>query len=401
MTHHAYSFEKTDFLNDPKNLISRDFKIDKDFRDQVTFWFKIYTQFTSTQYILHDKSSPKLILKVVNQSDHPKRSAELVQKSYLNEYLEAFDHLSKDSPLCDLCTELKLLYREELAASKLTPQYFYKFKKNQLRFQTGQKDFIEKGLHFYKSFEVKMQELLKAFDLPAELIALSFLESSFNPEAKSKLNAAGIWQFMKSTGQDYLLIDSKQDQRLNPLISTLGAFRYLKQLRKYLSRWDLAIWSYNSGASHVQKAQATFERPLMTLADFFKLYEHSSIGFASKNFYPSFLALVHALAYKADLYNLPKGNYLSLKPSKLHFYISLCSIKPRWFFDNLKNFPATKKLNMHLKDRYHDTKFPRGTILISEAVLTPKRYYEVPTSFYTQRYPKNWIYLIKGLKCQL
>lgn len=396
----AFGSDFSSFLSDPENRVSSDFKIPQDFHGQASFWFKIYTTYRSDQFVLHDKSNPEIILKVVDINDHPGKSASQVQNAVLIEYKNALDSLANGDKTCGLCPSLVSLYQKERPKNNAVHKSFYSLKKSQLRFQTGQRNYIEKGLFYYSSYEQKIAEIRNLFEVPKELIAIAFLESSFNTEARSRLNATGIWQFMKNTGQDFLLIESKKDHRLNPLISTLAAFQFLKQLHKTFGRWDLAIWSYNSGAQHIRNALQTFERPTMSLSDFFKFYKHRSIGFASESFYPSFLALTHAIAYRDKIYQFSAKKYLNIDSSSLHFYISLCPVKPQWFYQQLKGSLDTAKLNRHLLPRYNQTQFPRGTILVSDANLTARKYYKVPPELYTQRYPKNWRYHIKRLKCR-
>lgn len=391
-----------DYLVDPDNLVFEDFKVTKEFKEKTSFWFDVYTRYSSDHFILHDRESPLLIYKVVSKDDHASMTPSLIQKAILNDYKNAFDQLISGKKDCNLCPQILSILKDKIPKNKAVHSSFYKNLKNNLRFQTGQKNFIEKGLFYYSSYEVKIQEMLKLFNLPRELISIAFLESSFNTEARSRVNATGIWQFMKATGQDYLIIDSKQDQRLNPLISTLGAFHFLKKLHKSLGRWDLAIWSYNSGAQHVRNALKTFERPTMSLSDFFKFYKHPNIGFASQSFYPSFLALTHAIAYKDEIFkDYSKNKYLNLDTLNLHFYLTLCPMTPEWFFAQLSKSPDTRKLNRHLLTRYKNTKYPKGTFIISDRDLTERRYFKVPPEVYTSRYPKNWRHLARKFSCKI
>jgi len=68
---------------------------------------------------------------------------------------------------------------------------------------------------------------------------LPHVESSFNPAAYSKVGAAGLWQFMRSTGRRYMRIDSAVDDRLDPFRSTEAAAQLLAYNYRYSAagRW--------------------------------------------------------------------------------------------------------------------------------------------------------------------
>jgi membrane-bound lytic murein transglycosylase D len=311
--------------------------------------------------------------------------------------------LGRSKNQCELCPQiLKSISESKIKIPKNTKdkKLFFKERADSLRFQTGQRDMIAKGLHLSAPFFDKIYELIELYEIPSELLALAFLESSFNTNARSRAGATGVWQFMKVTGHHFMIVTPKNDHRLNPLLSTLAAFQLLKQSRKILGRWDLAVWSYNSGTPAVLNAQKKHGGSSMTLADMLQNYESERIRFASTNFYSSFLALVHALTYRYYLFpdELPDNNKIDAK--NLKFYVSLCSFRPNWFFSLLeKTSPNIRDLNSHLRKRYRNTKYPRGTILISDRDLTKGRYYKLPKENYTNRYTKNWRLLIKGMKC--
>jgi membrane-bound lytic murein transglycosylase D len=48
-----------------------------------------------------------------------------------------------------------------------------------------------------------MKEIAIREGMPAELLLLTFIESSLNPMAESKKGAVGLWQFLYATGIDY------------------------------------------------------------------------------------------------------------------------------------------------------------------------------------------------------
>lgn len=99
-----------------------------------------------------------------------------------------------------------------------------------------------------------MQEVNRR-GLPAELALLPFIESAFNPQAKSHAAAMGMWQFMPATGQDFELRQNLfRDDRRDVLASTRAALDYLERLHGMFDDWHLALAAYNWGQGNVARA---------------------------------------------------------------------------------------------------------------------------------------------------
>lgn len=96
---------------------------------------------------------------------------------------------------------------------------------------------------------------LDKYNIPLELKYLAIVESALKPNAKSRVGAKGLWQFMYTTGKQYHLnVSSYVDERCDPIRSTEAACKYLSDLYAIFNDWDLALAAYNSGPGNVNKA---------------------------------------------------------------------------------------------------------------------------------------------------
>ncbi|KYC29549.1 hypothetical protein ACY05_01020 [Sterolibacterium denitrificans] len=91
--------------------------------------------------------------------------------------------------------------------------------------------------------------------MPTELALLPMVESAYNPMAYSRARAAGLWQFIPSTGKNYSLQqDWWHDQRRDIIASTGAALDYLQNIYEMHGDWHLALASYNWGEFAVARA---------------------------------------------------------------------------------------------------------------------------------------------------
>ncbi|WP_367110301.1 LysM peptidoglycan-binding domain-containing protein [uncultured Psychrobacter sp.] len=147
-------------------------------------------------------------------------------------------------------------------------------------------------------------------NIPTELALLPVIESSYDPSATSSAAAAGLWQFIPSTGRIYGLNQSSTyDGRRDVIESTRAAYDFLTALYNQFGSWELALASYNAGPGRIQRAiDANAAQGLPT--DFWSL----RLPTETMNYVPRFLAV-------ADIVSKPEqyGVYLPAIANRQHF----------------------------------------------------------------------------------
>ncbi|AMR30595.1 hypothetical protein A0256_03730 [Mucilaginibacter sp. PAMC 26640] len=101
------------------------------------------------------------------------------------------------------------------------------------------------------------EKAFRSAGVPEEIKYLSIVESALNPNANSRVGAAGLWQFMGETAKIYnLKMTDYVDERRDPVQASNAAAAYLKDAYQQFGDWLLAIASYNCGKSNVENAMA-------------------------------------------------------------------------------------------------------------------------------------------------
>ncbi|MDQ6636106.1 MAG: lytic transglycosylase domain-containing protein [Gemmatimonadota bacterium] len=123
------------------------------------------------------------------------------------------------------------------------------------RLTTTLKGDLKQPLERMDKYAAMINTKLDARQMPRELAYLALIESNFNPTARSRVSAVGMWQFMSATARQFgLTARGGVDERKNPAKSTDAALTYLSQLHDRFGSWYLAAAAYNSGAGTVSKA---------------------------------------------------------------------------------------------------------------------------------------------------
>ena len=190
-----------------------------DLEPAVKFWTRVYTEIDTSEGFIHDSWRMDIVYQTVHTGDlgtrERRRRIERAQETTRN-------------ILAKLAGGARTgLNGEEERILKLFPEGTtnaeFRAATERVRFQLGQSDRFRAGLVRSGTYKPYIHEVLAKRGLPPELASLPHVESSFDPTAYSKVGAAGLWQFTRSTGVRYMRIDHVIDERRDPFFATDAA----------------------------------------------------------------------------------------------------------------------------------------------------------------------------------
>ena len=297
------------------------FKVSAEMRERVDFWVKIYSHYTTTQGVFHLTDQPQKILGEIDLTDIQKNtSLTAVQKKKM---IEARVRTTK----------LQLLKKHKISNA------------GSVRLQMGLKDRMRKALYIAGKYLPDMEKIFKREGLPIELTRLVFVESSFNVNAKSKVGASGLWQIMPSVARPHGYIKPHYDKRNHPMYATRLAARIMRDNFRGLKSWPLAVTAYNHGFTGVKRMMRLSES--VRLEDMIASRKTTRTwGFASKNFYACFLAVLEVERNAKELFgdDLIKAQKLAFKEYKLPEKTAKVEVL-KWFDGSVTRL---KQMNPHL-----------------------------------------------------
>jgi membrane-bound lytic murein transglycosylase D len=289
----------------------------------VQFWVRVYTQIDTNSGFLHDQYNLAVVYDTLHfPPDTVPAEREKLVDAARDRYGAALRRIADagDSTLAADDQRIKDLWGAEGTPERLRNAV------DDIRFQLGQSDRFRAGLIRSGAWEVHIAETLANLGLPAELAVLPHVESSFNPAAYSKVGAAGLWQFMRSTGRRYLRIDGAVDNRLDPFRSTEAAAQLLAYNYRVLGTWPLALTAYNHGTAGVRHAKESLGTD--DIAAIVRNYHSRTFGFASRNFYVSFLAALEIDHEPAKYFGpLQKEAEARFQEVELPAYVSMSALE--------------------------------------------------------------------------
>ncbi len=272
-----------------------DFSVPPSIAKAVEFWQKIYGVYDTKQVTFHDEENLGIQYSVLDMRQGlGNLSSDAAKKSYRNaavnqemnrikSVLTQLDQWEKSGG--KLTEEQKRM--ASLFAGERGPNKF-RIARDQVRSQIGLKDRFKEGLVNSGRYLSHFEKIFESYGVPKEISRLPFVESLFREKAFSKVAAAGIWQFMADTARNYMVVDTHVDERYDPLRSAHAAARLLLKNYQLLHSWPLAINAYNSGPGNLLGAISHLgTRDIGTIINH---YRGGGYKFASRNFYPCFLA---------------------------------------------------------------------------------------------------------------
>jgi len=172
-------------------------------------------------------------------------------------------------------------------------------------------DYLIKVIKRSEPFLYYIVEQLEERNLPLELAFIPVVESAYKPEATSGSKAAGLWQFIPSTGR-YMGLQQTWwgDHRRDALLSTDKALDYLTLLnQQFNGDWKLALAAYNGGRGTIRKAIRKNKNANLP-TDFYSL----DLSRETRNYLPKVMAVAdvvqNSLFYDINLPPINNSPYL-------------------------------------------------------------------------------------------
>lgn len=276
----------------------------------ISFWRHVFGKYSRHQVVIHARDYPNKIFTVLDYRDEAARgvSEVAIANKRHRETQETIDRINRllgeiedaDGQYAGLSDDAKAIV--ELFADIDDPNIYRKVR-GEIRAQQGVLERTREGLERAGRYLPYMESVFAERDLPKALTRLPLVESSFDTRAYSKVGAAGVWQFIPSSARRYMRLDHMLDDRRDPWNSTVAAAAHLSDDYALLQDWPLAITAYNFGRAGVKRALETVNGD--SLSDLIQHYENPRFGFASRNFYASFVAAVDVEQERERWFDIP------------------------------------------------------------------------------------------------
>ncbi len=244
---------------------------------------------------------------------------------------------------------------------------------------------LERLMALSKFYFPLFEQELDNQNIPLEIKYLAIVESALKPRAKSRVGATGLWQFMFGTGKMFgLEVSSYVDERMDPIMATKAACKYLANLYKVFGDWDLALASYNSGPGNVTKAI----RRSGGKTNYWNI--RHNLPRETAGYLPAFLATMYIFEY-ADKHGFtprkPEFAYFETDTIKVKQMISLDQVSESMNIDieELQFLNPSYKLDIipHIKDEDYVLRLPLDKI--GPFVANEDKVYELAKAEFDKR----------------
>ena len=245
----------------------------------VDFWTRVYTEVDTRSGFLHDSQN----LSVIYARLPLDRSQIEARREQIRADLRILG-AGRRTGLTQSQQNILALWPADVSDETLRAAA------SNVRWQLGQSNRFLGGLQRSGAYREHINRIIREKNLPRELVVLPHVESSWNPSAYSSASAAGMWQFGRATGQRFMRIDHIVDERMDPYIAANAAMSLLEYNYSVLGTWPLALTAYNHGAGGI--ARAVRQTGTTDIEEIVANYRGRAFGFASRNFYAQFLAVI-------------------------------------------------------------------------------------------------------------
>ena len=338
-------------INDDSN-----FPTSPKLKKRIDFWINVYSKLDDTKGYLHDQKNLELIYQTIDLSNLTRRQK--IRK--IRKYKRKIRTILRSIAIGKTPKNNFNLYTYNYLKRSSRKEVLKKI--NCIRFQRGQRNRFKKGLERSIPFIKMIKNKFVKASLPERLAYLPHVESSFNHKAYSKVGAAGMWQFMRSTARLFRLkMNYIIDERRDPKKSTNAAIKLLKDNYLKLKAWPLAITAYNHGPNGMKRAVKKLNtKNLSTIID---NYNGRRFGFASKNFFACFMAA----SYVAENYLL---FFKNINSSAQYFNTINFKINARYSLRDLSNISGISLRTLeYLNPKIRPYVFKRKILLPSNFLL--------------------------------
>ena len=190
------------------------------------------------------------------------------------------------------------------------PEMDNKLVRKHVKFYSERPEYFERILKRASLYLPYIAQKVNSMGMPSEIALLPIVESAYNPRARSRAGAVGLWQFMPFTGRQYgLKQDWWYEGRRDIIASTAAALDYLSHLHSLFDNdWSLALAAYNAGENGIHRAIRKNQNQNKSTG-----YSDLRLKQETRNFVPKLIAVKNIIANpEAYGIDLPK---LSSEPA--------------------------------------------------------------------------------------